>query len=525
MAMTARALRQGRENGRARRPPKTRAVEFRDFTGGINLTDSRTAIKDTELAWAENIMPIGSGALQMLNAAGPAIATLAQGISSLWGLTLNGAPVFIAIGRDGSLTQVTPGGVQTAMGGVGTVSAGAGLTSLAVWQGTTLLILDPVTGYRSWDGATLTLISAAQVGDALAVFQGRAWLIRNRTITFTAPNTFNDFSAANGAGSTILTDEAFPGNINAAVSAVEQLWLVGDGAVEALSNVTSVAGPPVVTTFSLTNIVTKLGSNAQHSVIGYFRALAFLAPFGAHALSGVTPQKITEKLDRLFPALTITRESCSAAVAVVQNLLCLLFRVTYTGQQAQAGPGPRSLILVFNAGRWCFASQGDVTWITDVLVDGVAQAWGTDGASIFRLFGAPDAQDVTYKAQGKLSAFGTSTTMKACLKTGLEFESAFSVDPVMTIDNETAQAETANLQTTNDVTWVNQAGEIVTFVNQSGQPVTWVAQGQVLSRQVSNQYGRYLGWTLQGTHPVCRFQAVQMEVMETTAWATPGTAG
>ena len=93
----------------------------------------------------------------------------------------------------------------------------------------------------------------------------------------------------------------------------------------------------------------------------------------------------------------------------------------------------------------------------------------------------------------------------------------------MLIENEESAQETANLQTTVPVTWVNQAGEPVEFVNSSGQLVTWVAQGFVLSRQVSNHYGRYLGFSLVGNDPPFLIVAVQMEIEETTKWATPLT--
>src|SRR3989442_792546 len=397
MAMTQRALRRGQGQ---QRPPKQRTVELRQFKG-VNRTDSRVAIGDDEFSWLENAMTIGNGAIQILNGPGASIATFAQGVVKIEGRTLNGSPVFIVVGANGSLEQLTPGGVRTIISGAGSVTS---RVSFALWRGTTILILDPTTGYMSWDGTTFTIIDATRVGTDIAVFQGRAILINGRVINLTSPNTFSDFNPANGATSTILTDEAFPGNINRAISALEQLWLVGDGAVEALANIVTTTGP-TVTTFSITNIVTNLGSNAQHSVIGYFRALAFLAPFGAYALSGVTPQKISEKLDNLFPDLRVD-STVSAAVAVVQNLLCLIFNVTYTGQEAQAGPGPRPLQILFTGGKWCFASQGNVTWITDVLVNGVAQAWGTDGTHVFQLFGAPDSQNVTYKIQWKLSPFG-----------------------------------------------------------------------------------------------------------------------
>lgn len=504
------------------KPPKGRTIPLKDFTGGVNLTDSRTAIKDNECSWLENVMPIGQGALQLFNGPGAAIHTDALGISSVWGVTLSGSPYLIVVGTNGSLTQVTPGGVATVIAGAGAVSGQAGLVHFTVWQGTTLLILDPNTGYASWDGMTYTVIDTTQTGTAIAVFQGRAWLISGRRINFTAPLSFSNFAVGDGAGTTIISDEAFPGNINAAVSAFEQLWLVGDGAVEIISNVVSVGtSPSVITTFSITSVVSNLGSNAQHSVIGYLRGLFFLSPFGAYGLSGVTPQKITEKLDGLFPDLTISHSQVSSAVAIVENILCLIYRVQYNGQQSIQGPGP--LLMIFANGRWFFSSQGDAMWITSLLVNGVPTAWATDGMTVYQMFAAADATPIAYKAQWKLSDFGQATTGKRTAKTGFEFEAAYSVAPSMVLENETTDTEAQGLETTVPIQFVNNAGEPLDFVNNSGEALTFVAQGRVLSRQSSYFYGSYIGWTVSGTDPKYRIQAIQLEIEEGPKWVTPAT--
>src|SRR3990172_8412342 len=222
MSLTPRMLQQ--RGGGARRPSAgPRWQEFEAFRRGMNQVDARTAIADDEAYWIENMIPIGAGALQILNGPGDAVATISVGIASLWGFTLNGAPVHIAINRDGSVTQVTPGGATTSVATANSVDPSDAVCT--IWRGTTILILSPL-GYVSWDGTTFTVISTTQTGVALVVGQGRAWLINERTITYTAPNTYNDFTAGNGAGSTILTDEAFDGNVVAAVSALEQIWLV-----------------------------------------------------------------------------------------------------------------------------------------------------------------------------------------------------------------------------------------------------------------------------------------------------------
>src|SRR2546425_1124394 len=326
MAVSLRDLQQrGNGKGRQPRPQKAKTYQFRTWKT-LNLTDARASIEDSELSWCENALPIGNGAIQILNGPGASIATIAQGIASLWGVPFSSGGVFVSINSDGSIS--------------------------------------------------------------------------------------------------IITDAAFPGNVVELASTLEALWIVGQGGIEQLANVTaSGVAPNVITSFSITNIVSDLGSNAPNSVIPYFRALALFAPFGPWVLSGVTPQPLTEKLDGLIPQLTLTPD-VPAAVAVVQNLLCLLFLVTYTGTQAQAGAGPIPMVIGFTKGKGFLPRQGvTLKWITTLIVNGEAQGWGADTAGhIFQLFGASNATPVPYKVPTKLFDFGLATTAKACYKLGFEFQ-------------------------------------------------------------------------------------------------------
>src|SRR5438445_376999 len=215
MALTERSLGvRGNGRGRQPRPPKARTYQFRTWKT-LNLTDARASIEDSELSWCENALPIGNGAIQILNGPGASIATIAQGIASLWGVPFSSGGVFVSINSDGSISTITTA------------------ARLSMWQGSTALIIDPTKGYFSYDGTTFTTISASQKGDAVSVFEGRAWISSGRTISYTAPNTFNDFTAGNGAGSTIITDAAFPGNVVELASTLEALWIVGQGGIEA----------------------------------------------------------------------------------------------------------------------------------------------------------------------------------------------------------------------------------------------------------------------------------------------------
>src|SRR5215510_16167620 len=351
--------------------------QFRDFKG-MNGTDSRTAIDDTEFAWLESFIPIGKGQATIVPGPGANLTTVSAGISTLWGFVLSGTPFLYSINTDGSITQIkVSDGTKTTVAAASTVTTSARLT---IWKDTDILFIDPTKGYFKWDGTTFTTIDAARLGIAIETFEGRVWIVgagaNKRTITFTSPNTNNDFNPANGSGSTTLSDKAFPGQIYQLLSAVEQLWIVGGAAVDAITNVTTVGG---TTSFSLTNIVTNVGSIFPSSVIAFFRTFLFLSPYGIYAIVGATPQKLSDKLDGLFPFLTFGTDQ-PAAVGTIFNVFVAATLVTSVDTTGGTGTS-RPLLLCFTQGKWFVATQRTtLTWITSVVVNGSPQFWGTDGS-------------------------------------------------------------------------------------------------------------------------------------------------
>jgi hypothetical protein len=158
-----------------------------------------------------------------------------------------------------------------------------------------------------------------------------------------------------------------------------------------------------------------------------------------------------------------------------------------------------------------------------VLINGQATAWGTDGTNVFQLFGGAATTPVQYKIQSKLFDFGLATTVKTVLASGLEFQASAPIAPAMVIENETTASELANLQTSAVITWVNNLGQIITWQNNAGQIIGWAGQGMILSREVSNMWGHYIGFTITGNDPPYLIQAVQLQYTKTPDedWITP----
>jgi len=389
-----------------------------------------------------------------------------------------------------------------------------------MWKDNPVLIIDPSTGYWQYTGSqTLLAVSTTLYGTDIAVFSGRAWIVRasnqgggpTRNRQFSAPNEFDNFTAASGGGTSALTDAAFPGPIHRLLSALEQLWEVGPGAVNAISNVSTTGG---VTTFSDTNVVSNVGSTFPSSVTSFFRTFLFLTPYGVYAIVGATPQKLSDKLDNLFPDLNLGTDA-PAAVGTVHNVFVWLVLVPYVDPDL----GQRSLFLCFTAGKWFFASAGtSLVALTSVLVGAVPRVFTSNTTQIFRLF-ADETEPVTYEIKSKLYDFGDSTQMKEFQRFGLELQSDNVVQPLVTIENELpSDAQNVSVTTQNTITFTGLGGAVITFVGVG--PITWVATGLQLARNATGiqMWGNYLGWTIQGSEAVWTMSAAAMEVTPGGKW-------
>ena len=496
---------------------ESKTVQFRTWDGGMQRTASRTAMKDSEAYLLDNVQPIGPGQLQTLPTVGSSIATIPAGIARMKGVQVNIAgtetPLLITSNTDGSMSQVNPStGVVTTICAAGVMTASA---KARMWQDTPVLLGDPSKGYAKWDGTTFTILDGTKVMNDFEVFESRVWYrptASPRTVSFGAPDSYTDFSGASGGGSTGITDNIFTGSITRFLSALELLWVVGPGAVNAISNVQTSAG---VTTFSNTNIVANVGSAFPSSVASFFRTFLFLTPYGVYAIVGATPQKLSDALDGLFPSLVFGTDH-PAAVFSLNNVFVWAVLVTYADPTA----GNRPVLLCFSRGVWFLATQGaSTTWITSLVTsNGTPQCWATDGTTIYQCFAGGTAVSA-FTFQTKLWDFGAFTQAKQLLRLGLEFSSSDSIAASITLENEAGSAAAALAITPSvTVTWTGGGGAAVTWTGGGGATVTWTASGLVQARGAVDFAGDYLGVTVSGTSAPFTIAALAMEIKPTGEW-------
>lgn len=232
-----------------------------------------------------------------------------------------------------------------------------------------------------------TLIDATKTGTTIAVFAGRVWIGKNRTVQFTAPNNFIDFDIADAAGSFIMTDSNFIGPIYKLLSALDTLWIFGEAAINQLSNVQVLANTST-TTFSNINVSSSIGTIFPQSVISFLRQIEFATKYGIIQQIGVSPQRISEKIDGTYKLLDLT-EPVTAGLVILNNILCYGLMVTYLDPDNRGAPRKVILLVTFD-GKWFIGSQGDsLRLMASVEFQGTYRLFGCDTNNLFELFVEP----------------------------------------------------------------------------------------------------------------------------------------
>ena len=357
-------------------------------------------------------------------------------------------------------------------------------------------------------------------GTSCATYAGRVWVSSDRTVAFSAPGSFNDYSSTAAGGSFIMSDETLVGSITAVRSANNFLYIIGQSSVNVVADVNVVSG---ATVFSNTNISASIGTNNESSIIPYYRALWFANPYGIYALYGSTAQKMSDDLDGIFPLVTnseVGEIEITAGTVVVQEILCIAFLVQYNDPIK----GKRALILIYFNKKWWLSSQGDkLICIDTAIVNGLQFLYATDGTNLYKLFGDPTA-DTDQTIITKLWDMGDCLANKQILKFGLELVNPSTVNVISgTIDTELDAGRIPFSSSNNVATWKNNIGQIITWTNNLGEVIDWLSSGYAFFPMNAETVGRYLGATVTGTSTGTIYMGIHMQYEVRTPWPQGGS--
>ena len=333
--------------------------------------------------------------------------------------------------------------------------------------------------------ATATLFS--QVGQAIATFSGRVWISDNRTVYYSAADSYNDFGTIS-AGNITLTDSTLHGNIIQLVSANNFLYVFGSDSINVFSDV-RVSSTSGETLFSNTNISASIGSDLPDAIFPYFRSILFMNRYGMYALVGSTTSKISDALDGIFPSIDFSYP-ISACQILLNNILCAAFNFRtnyYTGSS-------RFVQAIFFDKKWFITNQSNtLKYIVSSPLGGTIEAYGTRGTDFVNMY-ANTSASIASTVQTALLPMGDPIRDKQALKIGVELTSTSGAICYATVDNENRSS--SQIVLSSGVTWYNLNNDTIPWTNNVNAEIDWINSGYFLYKSDAQQYGKYLGMTL-----------------------------
>jgi hypothetical protein len=230
---------------------KHETLAIKDFKG-LNTKGDRTAIKEEEFSWLENIMPLGNGNAKVVP------QPYEQG-TTIWTsdpqhavqTNINGTVYHVIFFVDGSAVAVNRDTFAvTTIASAGKFSSSGIATGQ--WENEYLLISDPNGGLFLWNGTNL--VSAGSVGLVIVTAGGSGY--STASVTFSAPAEAGGITATGiavitgGAITSIAVTEAGSG-----YTSPPTVTITGDG-----SSASAVAALQTFRTGTLTATVTTGGS-------------------------------------------------------------------------------------------------------------------------------------------------------------------------------------------------------------------------------------------------------------------------
>lgn len=461
----------------------------------LNLTSGPTALRDGEYLELENLMPYGEGHLAVFPGpelwSGLTLSNLAQ----LWAFELGGVAYLVAQTTAGgvAMTPILSPTAWTPIAGVGSTTVGG--LHMTKWQATdangnpeAILWVDTVKGYGNLTGnnnADWHVLQPSQTGQCIEVYAGRVWIGTGQEVVYTAPDTYNDFNAADLAGAFKVTDPSMNGPIIALRATQNWLYIIGSGMV-ALNNVQvqNVAGSSALsTTFFITPVSSTVGILNDRASLVLDNVLFLVTNTGIWAYRGLNGQNIATNMGDNFSG----SQTLFASQVYGRNLLS-----TSAGYH-----------LMVDSGQWFTTTADSLSWVSmATLIWQGLSAYTTDGTYVYYFAGDMDTVRNCI-LHSKLFDAGNGAANKRAINAGFElFQDELQASP------PTGRSVSGS--------W-NLVGYKATSPSQSFGRLD-VTQNHWVHGAVS-MTDRYLGFELNlSAPPSCAVGAFMIQFQESTEW-------
>lgn len=506
---------------------------FRDFKG-IHTRASRTAIPENYFYNLENVIPIGpQNAHVVPNISASLVNYGADTIYWSQPVNLLGVEYLVNFATNGKVFLYNIGAVSSAQINVGHLLSGSG-SQCTQWKNTQILFIDS-TGYYNYDGTTFALITGSGVpssGNAIAVYSSRVWIAQGRVLYCSGVDDYSgtNWTAANGAAATNLTDPSVRSTIVRLIPANEYLYVFTVTGIIGIYNVQVPTGAnPPTPVFTMQPLQSLIGSDQPASVIPYDRNIMFASRYGIHTVLGVDAPKISSDIDGTWQWLDFT-QTISAGQVVVANILCGAFLVKRANDPIF---GSNQIVaLWFNRDEtnpatgtvdstdiWWFANYGALTLIVSGVKSNIPALFGFIGNQLYQLFADATTAPAT-QVWTKLYAMEDELARKQVIQVGAEVDFLLYGSQLNLYVDTFSSSNNSNVQTSITAgQWINGSGVQGQWQNNATTQGGWVAPGlYLLSGLAPPAHDRHVGLRLTSTGYAYELHLLAMDYKLEDRW-------
>jgi hypothetical protein len=294
------------------------------------------------------------------------------------------------------------------------------------------------TGINNSAYAILEVMPYGIQGTAVETYQSRVWVANGSDVLFTAPESYTDFSTANGGGSFTSNDSFLRVSYIQPRQTNGFLYLIADSSVNYIAGVTT-SGSPVTTTFTNQNADPEVGTPYAGTVDVIGSNIIFANAFGAHVSYGGRVTKVSNELDGIYntvPNFAGLQPSSAKTILFGKKVWMVLIPVIdlVTGLQVNK-------LFMWDEKKWWSTEQDvSLTYIQHQEIASVITAYGTDGTKIYPLLTTPSTaitKTVKSKLWAKPKGYMTTKSSNRCWLIGQYYQTA-SPNITFSSDSETS---------------------------------------------------------------------------------------
>jgi hypothetical protein len=366
---------------------------------GIDTSTTRLGVSDEKVYWSDGFFPFGPGGLRTLPDVSEAIFDM--GAPIIYKLFCSNTSVY-AFASNGTITvtnlttlvtttvtltwsgnNLTCGACQLLPGVIAFVTQDFS-NGLFIYSEALATFYPPGTTVPQLGGAT---VPTGIKGSSCEVYSGRLWIVDTTTLLASAPDSFLDFTVANGAVSQSDTDSFLRNRYIRLIADGGFLYTVADSSVNYISGVTvDTSGPNPVTKFTNQNADPEVGARLwPDGVVAVGRNIGVTNYSGFYLSYGATFTKISQPLDGVFTSnISASTAIVSAARVDVFGRRCLVLMLPIIDPITKANVNK---LFLWDGKRWFPSSQSaNISLITTWEFFGQCFAIGTDFQHIYFVF-------------------------------------------------------------------------------------------------------------------------------------------